>query len=193
MKKTVIKSAVITFCSLLIICCVGYFILMAVQPSMLSDFYKELGDKTLALKYAEKAHLDKPDNQQYLIDAIDRAIDVENYSKTARYCEEFFSGDFKVSSDEEVRYQVKYCIALTALDRGEDALEKAREFSVGYAEYNAFRGIISYAMECKNEEFLSEIRSELALFRNSYLSTLSDEAKQRISDDMEVIRKFLYE
>lgn len=193
MTKTVIKSAVITFCSLLLLCCAVYFILMAVQPSALSNFYKELGDKTLALKYAEKAHLDKPDSQQYLINTIDRAIDAENYSKTARYCEEFFNGDFKVSADEEVRYQVKYCVALTALDRGEDALEKARAFSVGYAEYNAFRGIISYAMECKNEEFLSEIRSELALFRNSYVSSLSDDAKKRISDDMEVIRKFLYE
>lgn len=193
MTKTVIKSAVITFCSLLLLCCAVYFILMAVQPSALSNFYKELGDKTLALKYAEKAHLDKPDSQQYLIDAIDRAIDAENYSKTARYCEEFFNGDFKVATDEEVRYQVKYCVALTALDRGEDALEKARAFSVDYAEYNAFRGIISYAMECKNEEFLSEIRSELALFRNSYVSSLSDDAKKRISDDMEVIRKFLYE
>ena len=85
MKKTIIKTAVIT--ALLLLCSVFiiYFAIYIVSPGTIGDMYKNLGMKNNAVEMYEKQYLSKGNAFDDLKELVDMAIYAEDEERVAEY------------------------------------------------------------------------------------------------------------
>lgn len=85
MKKTIIKTAVITFAALIAACVTVFLIVSAVSPKTIGKFYYNLGMKSSAVKQYEMQYENKGHAFTDLVDLTDIAILVDDEERIVRY------------------------------------------------------------------------------------------------------------
>lgn len=85
MKKTIIKTAVITFAALIAACVTVFLIVSAVSPKTIGKFYYNLGMKSSAVRQYELQYENKGHAFSDLVDLTDIAILVGDEERIARY------------------------------------------------------------------------------------------------------------
>ncbi len=85
MKKTIIKTAVITFAALIVACVTVFLIVSAVSPKTIGKIYYNLGMKSSAVRQYELQYENKGHAFSDLVDLTDIAISVGDEEKIARY------------------------------------------------------------------------------------------------------------
>ena len=85
MKKTIIKTAVITFAALIAAFVTVFLIVSAVSPKTIGKFYYNLGMKSSAVKQYEMQYENKGHAFTDLVDLTDIAILVDDEERIARY------------------------------------------------------------------------------------------------------------
>ena len=85
MKKTIIKTAVITALLLLCFVFIIYFAIYIVSPGTIGDMYKNLGMKNNAVEMYEKQYLSKGNAFDDLKELVDMAIYAEDEERVAEY------------------------------------------------------------------------------------------------------------
>ena len=85
MKKTIIKTAVITFAALIAACVTVFLIVSAVSPKTIGKFYYNLGMKSSAVRQYEMQYENKGHAFSDLVDLTDIAILVDDEERIARY------------------------------------------------------------------------------------------------------------
>lgn len=85
MKRTIIKTAVIT--ALLLVCAVfiTYFAVYFISPETIGNLYKNLGMKSSAVEMYEKQYLSKGNAFDDLKELVDMAVYAEDEERVAEY------------------------------------------------------------------------------------------------------------
>ena len=99
MKKTIVKTAVITFAALIAACVTVFLIVSVVSPKTIGKFYYNLGMKSSAVKQYEMQYENKGHAFSDLVDLTDIAISVDDEERIARYGKSL-TVDFKTKLKE---------------------------------------------------------------------------------------------
>ncbi len=85
MKRTIIKTAVITFLALIAACATFFLILSVASPKTLGSFCLNLGMKNAAVKQYERQYKNKGEDFDALVELTDVAILADDEEAVARY------------------------------------------------------------------------------------------------------------
>lgn len=189
MNKLIAKTAAITFGALLTVTLIIYLCFALFAPLKMSEFYNGVGSGTLSLKYAERAY-EKDTTDDNLLLVIRRAIAAENPDKTVQYCEILFEKvPDKLSEDETVYYQIKYCVALYDTGKDDLAITCAYGFSKNYLPNNAMEGLTAYGFTKGDKKFMQNILTQLNLMVD--FPDITEENRTTLKTRIAQIEKYL--
>lgn len=171
MKKTIIKTAVITFAALIAACVTVFLIVSVVSPKTIGKFYYNLGMKSSAVKQYEMQYENKGHAFSDLVDLTDIAISVDDEERIARYGKSL-TVDFKtklkeLSAKEENSYgrnlydfyatrtvEAVYLTAETTEDL-EECVKIAISTTEKYTSYSSLKFLVNLSLG-KNDKKLAD-------------------------------------
>lgn len=194
MQKVVVKSASITLIVLIVLCICTYAGFAIFAPQKISNFYSDMGNMPLSLKYQEKVYQKDP-SQENLLAVLNKAIAAEHDQKIIEYTQTLHD---KVKNQQvEVTQSylnfvtAKYCMALYQTDRLEEALQVAFESSKDYGELNVVQRFMLNAIEKNERGLLQKLLTDLKTFKDQNQSSLTSLALQRLQTDITNLTAYL--
>lgn len=90
--KVVLKTALFTFLSIVVLCLATYFIMLFFFPTQLGDFFYSLGSESMASSLYHRVY-EKSDDINYIYKSLNIEIRQKNYENIAQYYEELLGDD----------------------------------------------------------------------------------------------------
>ena len=191
MNKTIVKTAVITLAVLLVLTTLLYSIVAIFAPQKMSDFYSDMGENELALKYQERVYKKQP-SVNNLILVINLSIAADEEDETIFYVEELIkreNADQVNLADNYYDFVIfNYCVALCDEDQTEKAISVALEYSSEYNSADPIRRLAAYSVENQNKYLANKVLQALNSFD---LTILSPENSQLLQTDIENLASYL--
>ena len=183
MQKTIIKTAIITLCAVLIACAITFGGLSVFAPTVMGNFYSEMGKDEKAFGFYEKAYK-KEQNEENFVKLINSAIAMEDDEKLIKYFSDYEENNYSLEEDYLAFIVGKYCVAQVKANNVDQAFSTAIRYSDGYNAQNPIRYLIAYGLETKNKLYLTNLLSQLTDFKSTNYNSLSAESKERIDQDV---------
>ncbi len=195
MKKTIIKTAVITFAALIAACVTVFLIVSVVSPKTIGKFYYNLGMKSSAVKQYEMQYENKGHAFSDLVDLTDIAISVDDEERIARYGKSL-TVDFKtklkeLSAKEENSYgrnlydfyatrtvEAVYLTAETTEDL-EECVKIAISTTEKYTSYSSLKFLVNLSLG-KNDKKLADC--VYGLYKKGNMNGISDGKDDLVAD-----------
>ncbi|MCQ2387076.1 MAG: hypothetical protein MJ066_01340 [Clostridia bacterium] len=176
MSKIIIKSALITFVSVIALFLAVYFCVGIFSPLSIAKSYDKLGNYDISVKYYEKQYkkTQKIEDLAFLCEKLDeKNVNKKGESKAVYYLDKLLSCENYVSfcqeKDKNSRgitakefFDGKYVVSIYYESGIENALEKAT-LIIGedYTEYNPFYILISEIGDNISKEESEKIRNSI--------------------------------
>ena len=195
MKKTIIKTAVITFAALIAACVTVFLIVSVVSPNTIGKFYYNLGMKSSAVKQYEMQYENKGHAFSDLVDLTDIAISVDDEERIARYGKSL-TVDFKtklkeLSAKEENSYgrnlydfyatrtvEAVYLTAETTEDL-EECVKIAISTTEKYTSYSSLKFLVNLSLG-KNDKKLADCVYDL--YKKGNMNGISEGKDDLVAD-----------
>ena len=198
MKKIIIKTAIITFCMILICTAILHCIFALFFPKSLSKFYKKLNNNSMAVKYMEREYIRSSDFDTLtalceLVDEhkdgataeeyISLMLSADNEERFADYCGKADLNGASISTREF--YNAKLVIAIYSQDRQIEAIHKAEELikKNGYTQNNPFYLLI---LDC-GEKLSDSEKSEIENCIEELKESLTESEKTFAEKDLDLL------
>ena len=161
MKKIVVKTALITLASAVALLLLAFGIASLAFPDKMSELSESMGNKKLALSYAERQY-EYTGSTEDLYRCADLCIRIGDKSKTVKYCEKLVGKqNFKECCGTKVEYVYgSYATALYLSGEEDKALEIA-DLSVadGFGVPNTYGTLTLKALDLQDKEFGAKLLS----------------------------------
>ena len=195
MKKTIIKTAVITFAALIAASVTVFLIVSVVSPKTIGKFYYNLGMKSSAVKQYEMQYENKGHAFSDLVDLTDIAISVDDEERIARYGKSL-TVDFKtklkeLSAKEENSYgrnlydfyatrtvEAVYLTAETTEDL-EECVKIAISTTEKYTSYSSLKFLVNLSLG-KHDKKLADCVYDL--YKKGNMNGISDGKDDLVAD-----------
>ena len=165
MKKTILKTAIITIVSLVAAAVVTFSLIVIISPKTMGKIYYDLGSKNNAVRLYERQYNTKGKTFEDLKDFIDLVISVENEVKINEYGADLVVGnksELKRLSDKESDengrslydyYSIRIVEAARVLGLNKNAVEVAFRTSDEYTENCSLYHIVRIASDGDDKTF----------------------------------------
>ena len=140
MRKVIIKTAIITFVSVIICTVLAFSLLSIFAPGKMADFTGELGMDKASLSFSVRKY-ERSDDISDLHTILYKASELENYALLAEYSKEMTTrSDFLTyANSQEVGYKeyvfTNYIVALLEISSNEVFAEASRLYDDYYSSY----------------------------------------------------------
>ena len=190
MKKTIIKTALITFGAIIIACGLIFGGMLLFDSHRSAQFFSNMGKEETALKYYERAY-ERDTSEENLLLVINSSISAGDNVTLIEYFEIYDKNKIRAESKDDEFIAGKYCMALLEAGRTEDAFAVAIKYVGGYSSTCAPRAIIAYGVSENNKSILEKALVMLKAIELDSGLSLSDSAKGLIVKDITMIEEFL--
>lgn len=194
MKKTIVKTALITLACLLVASAVFYAVVCKTNPGGVSDFYHNAGNEKLALHFMQKEFERLPTNKNMQL-VTERAILAEDATVVKRYAAEVLkkikSGKIEATTSYAYYIASAYCYYLYLEGSKQFAIDCASGYSMGYGNLNPLQKLIVTGIENEDDQFLGDVLVALANFNKNNYNLLVQEARDRLSTDITNLTAYL--
>ena len=193
MKKTVIKSVVITLACVVATGAIIYVLLLTAFPGALASLYANTGNYGGAVRYESRAY-DNSGDIALIVTAAGYAAQSGNNDLIIETVEKFVSDDeFAKYTEDNFEHSTfltaKYVVARYEKEGGSQALvDKAFSLLVGYASHNQVEYLLVAAYEKGDKDTLRKISVGLDGIDRA---TLTEQQKVYLDNDKAVIEKAL--
>lgn len=197
MQKTIVKTALITLLSLILIAVGAFGVTALFFPSALGDFFGKLGNYDASVRYYEKAYL-KSDNTGDLYNLVVKLSDTDG-TKIEKYCSELLAksdfADFCRTRDEKEPSSVntkqfvsgKYAVSLYRNGKLSTAIEFGNDYCNKEGKYEVYNPLYFLVAESRNMN-----QTDVNLLRNDLLSIKSGFTDVSVIDaDINVLTQLL--
>lgn len=194
MKKTIIKTALITFAVLLTATAITIGSICLFAPATTCEFLQNAGKYKSAMNFAVKAY-EKENSNKNLQTAVDLAILTSDSQNIVYYGEKMLAkvdlGEVSFTTDYVYHLAGKYSVALCENKNFEKAVKSAVKYSLGYGKLNPTESVILWGINNSNNDLLQSLLTEINAFKQSFYDLLSGEAKQRLDNDIKNLTAYL--
>ncbi len=190
MKKTIIKTALITFGAIIIACGLFFSGMLIFDSVHSAQFFSNMGKEERALKYYERAY-EREASEENLLLVINSSISTGDNATLIEYFEIYDKNKSEAESEYDEFIAGKYCTALLEVGRTEDAFEVAVKYVGGYSSTCAPRAIIAYGVSKNDKDILKKAIVMLGAIGLDDGLSLSDSAKGLIVKDIAMINEYL--
>ena len=194
MKKTIIKTAVITLVALIVASGVLFGILCLCAPATMRDFFYDAGNYQTAMNFAERA-CEKNETPENIKKATDVAILTGDSDNIALYCKKLLNcakhGEISLTVDYVYYVAGKFSVALCEKQNFENAVKVAIEYSSGYGKLNPTESVILWGIENKNVQLLNTVLTKLTEFKQNNYDKLEQVCKDRLNTDIANLTAYL--
>ena len=191
MKKTVLKSVVITLACVVATGAIIYVLLLTAFPGALASLYANMGNYENAVRYESKAY-DKSGDISVIVAASDHAAQSGKNQLIIETVEKLISDDeYAKYSGENLEHctflTAKYVVARYEKEGGSEALvDKAFSLLIGYDSHNQVESLMVAAYDKGDKDTLSMIYDGLIGLDET---SLSEKQKVCLDNDITVIEK----
>lgn len=196
MKKTIIKTALITLLSLILVVVSAFGVSALFFPSALGDVFDKLGNYDASVRYYEKAYL-KSDDTGDLYNLVAKLSDSDG-ARVEKYCSELLRksdfADFCKIRDEKEPSSVntkqfvsgKYVVALYRNGKLSTAIDFGNDYCKDEGKYEAYNPLYFLVAESNNmnESDINDLRNNLLSIKSSFSDVSAIDADINVLTDL---------
>ncbi len=191
MKKIIIKTIIITLCSVFALSFLTFGAFSIFAPDKVAQVYAELGNEKMAFKYNEKA-FKKEQSSENLQKVLLGAITLQDDEKVIEYFNLYLENkNLTLVSEEEHVIAGNYCVALAKKGEKSKAITVALGYFSPYTKINPMRYLIAFALENDNGQLAEEILTALKEKKSTDGELLSENGKELLNKDIESLTEYV--